>query len=167
MSASASALEGHQTVSSQCLLSAKGRHAGGEQFRSVLLCSLLMGNDEEGTFAALKACRRELINLKIAERRGRIVKTTGDSALVEFASSVDATSCGVKIQRAIAERNASVPEVRRINFRIGINVGDITIDDRDIFSDGINVAARLEGLASRIGVAEYVVPHCERRFLPS
>ena len=74
-------------------------------------CVVLMGNDEEGTFAALKACRRELINLKIAERRGRIVKTTGDSALVELASSVDATSCGVKIQRAIAERNASVPEV--------------------------------------------------------
>ena len=88
----------------------------GNNSGQLLLCSRLMGNHEEGTFAALKACRRELINLKIAERRGRIVKTTGDGALVEFASSVDATSCGVKIQRAIAERNASVLEVRRINF---------------------------------------------------
>src|SRR5271154_7085085 len=82
--------------------------------------SRLMGVDEEGTLAALKACRRELIDPKIAEHRGRIVKTTGDGALVEFASAVDAMRCAIEIQRAMAERNADVPEARRIEFRIGI-----------------------------------------------
>jgi adenylate cyclase len=91
--------------------------------------SRLMGVDEEGTLAALKACRRELIDPKIAEHRGRIVKTTGDGALVEFASAVDATRCAMEIQRTIAERNASMPEDRRVEFRIGINVGDIIIID--------------------------------------
>ena len=110
--------------------------------------SRLMGVDEEGTLAALKACRREIIDPKIAEHRGRIVKTTGDGALVEFASAVDAARCAMEIQRAMAERNASIPEDRRIEFRIGINVGDIIIDEGDIYGDGVNIAARVETLAS-------------------
>ena len=110
--------------------------------------SRLMGVDEEGTLAALKTCRRELIDPKIAEHRGRIVKTTGDGALVEFASAVDAVRCAVEIQRAMAKRNAPVPEDRRIEFRIGINVGDIIIDEGDIYGDGVNIAARVETLAT-------------------
>ena len=110
--------------------------------------SRLMGHDEEGTLAALKTCRRELFDPKMAEHRGRIVKTTGDGALVEFASAVDATRCAMEIQHAMAERNAAVPEDRRVEFRIGINVGDIIIDDGDIYGDGVNVAARVESLAS-------------------
>jgi adenylate cyclase len=109
--------------------------------------SRLMGNDEEGTLAALKACRRELIDPKVAEHRGRIVKTTGDGALVEFASAVDATRCAMEIQRAMAERCAAIPEDRRVEFRIGINVGDIIIDESDIYGDGVNIAARVESLA--------------------
>jgi len=109
--------------------------------------SRLMGVDEEGTLAALKACRHELIDPKIAEHRGRIVKTTGDGALVEFASAVDAVRCAMEIQRTMAERNAHVPEDRRFEFRIGINVGDIIIDDGDIYGDGVNIAARIETLA--------------------
>jgi TolB-like protein/Flp pilus assembly protein TadD len=110
--------------------------------------SRLMGVDEEGTLAALKADRREIIDPKIAEHRGRIVKTTGDGALVEFASAVDAVRCAMEIQRAMAEHNAAVPEDRRIEFRIGINVGDIIIDEGDIYGDGVNIAARVETLAS-------------------
>ncbi len=110
--------------------------------------SRLMGNDEEGTLAALKACRRELIDPKIAEHHGRIVKTTGDGALVEFASAVDATRCAMEIQRSMAERSAAIPEDRRVEFRIGINVGDIIIDEGDIYGDGVNIAARVESLAS-------------------
>jgi len=110
--------------------------------------SRLMGVDEEGTLAALKACRRELIDPKIAEHRGRIVKTTGDGALVEFASAVDAMRCAMEIQCAMAERGATVPEDRRIEFRIGINVGDIISDEGDIYGDGVNIAARVETLAS-------------------
>ena len=110
--------------------------------------SRLMGVDEEGTLAALKADRREIIDPKIAEHRGRIVKTTGDGALVEFASAVDAVRCAMEIQRAMAERHAAVPEDRRIEFRIGINVGDIIIDEGDIYGDGVNIAARVETLAS-------------------
>src|SRR4051812_19673181 len=98
--------------------------------------SRLMGVDEEGTLAALKAYRRELIDPKIAEHRGRIVKTTGDGALVEFARAVDAVRCATEIQHAIAERNVSIPEARRIALRIGINVGDIIIDEGDIYGDG-------------------------------
>jgi adenylate cyclase len=114
--------------------------------------SRLIGNDEEGTLAALKASRRELIDPKIAEYRGRIVKTTGDGALVEFASAVDAVRCAVEIQRAMADRNAHQPDGRRIEFRIGINVGDIVSDEGDIFGDGVNVAARLEGLSEAGGI---------------
>jgi adenylate cyclase len=94
--------------------------------------SRLMGADEEGTLAALKSCRRELIDPKIAEHQGRIVKTTGDGALVEFASVVDAVRCAIDIQRAMAARNLDISEDRRIEFRIGINVGDIIIDEGDI-----------------------------------
>jgi adenylate cyclase len=110
--------------------------------------SRLMGVDEEGTLAALKAYRRELVDPKIAEHRGRIVKTTGDGALVEFGSAVDAVRCAMEIQRALAERNASIPEDLRIEFRIGINVGDIISDEDDIYGDGVNIAARVETLAS-------------------
>jgi adenylate cyclase len=114
--------------------------------------SRLMGVDEEGTLAALKVLRKSLIDPKIAEHRGRIVKTTGDGALVEFASPVDAVRCAGEIQRGMSERNAAVPSDRRIEFRIGINVGDIVIDAGDIFGDGVNVAARLEGLAEPGGI---------------
>jgi adenylate cyclase len=114
--------------------------------------SRLMGTDEEGTLARLKAHRRELVDPKIAEHRGRIVKTTGDGLLVEFASVVDALRCAAEVQRAMAERNADVPSDRRIEFRLGINVGDIIIDDSDIFGDGVNVAARLEALAEPGGI---------------
>jgi class 3 adenylate cyclase len=114
--------------------------------------SRLMSIDEEGTLAALKAYRRELIDPKIAEYHGRIVKTTGDGALVEFASAVDAVRCAMEIQRTLTERTAAIPENRRIEFRIGINVGDIIIDHGDIFGDGVNVAARLEGIAEAGGI---------------
>ena len=114
--------------------------------------SRLMGTDEEGTLAALKAIRRELADPKIREHRGRIVKTTGDGLLVEFPSIVDAVRCAVEVQQAMAERNADVPETRRIAFRIGINLGDIILDEGDIYGDGVNVAARLEALAEPGGI---------------
>jgi TolB-like protein/Flp pilus assembly protein TadD len=114
--------------------------------------SRLMGIDEEGTLAALKACRRELIDPQLAEHGGRIVKTTGDGALVEFASAVDAVRCAMQIQRAMSRRNTGIQEDRRIEFRIGINVGDIIIDEGDIYGDGVNIAARIETLASPGGV---------------
>lgn len=109
--------------------------------------SRLMGIDEERTLAALKAHRRELIDPKIAEHRGRVVKTTGDGALVEFVSAVDAVRCAMEIQCIMAERNAAIPEDSRIEFRIGINVGDVIIDEGDIYGDGVNIAARVETLA--------------------
>jgi adenylate cyclase len=115
--------------------------------------SRLMGINEEGTLASLKACRRELIDPKIAEHRGRIVKSTGDGVLVEFASVVDATRCAMEIQHAMAEHNAAIPEDRRIAFRIGINVGDIIIDEADIFGDGVNIAARVESIAEPGGIS--------------
>ena len=111
-----------------------------------------MGEDEEGTLAALTSHRRELLDPKIAEHRGRIVKTTGDGALVEFASVVDAVRCAVEVQRGMIERNAGVAPDKRIDFRIGINVGDIILQGDDIFGDGVNVAARLEGLAEPCGI---------------
>ena len=114
--------------------------------------SRLMGANEEGTLAALKAIRRELADPKIAEHRGRIVKTTGDGLLVEFASVVDAVRCAVEIQREMALRNAPVPAERRIELRIGINLGDIIIDEGDIYGDGVNLAARLEALAEPGGI---------------
>jgi adenylate cyclase len=114
--------------------------------------SRLMGEDEEATLAALKAIRRDLGDPKIKEHRGHIVKTTGDGLLVEFASVVDAVRCAVEVQRAMAERNAGIPRETRIEFRMGINVGDIIIEDGDIFGDGVNVAARLEALAEPGGI---------------
>jgi class 3 adenylate cyclase len=114
--------------------------------------SRLMGADEEGTLARLKAHRRELVDPKIAEHRGRIVKTTGDGMLVEFPSVVDAVRCAVDMQRGMAERNVEVPSDRRIEFRVGINLGDIIIDGDDIYGDGVNVATRLESLAEPGGL---------------
>jgi adenylate cyclase len=114
--------------------------------------SRLIGADEEGTLARLKAHRRELIDPKIAEHRGRIVKTTGDGMLVEFASVVDALRCATELQAAMTERNAAVSAESRIEFRIGIHQGDIVVEDGDIFGDGVNIAARLEGLAERGGI---------------
>src|ERR1051326_1337155 len=112
----------------------------------------LMGVDEEGTLADLKGHRRAVLDPKITEHRGRIVKTTGDGFLVEFASVVDAVRCAVDIQRQMAERNIAVPAERRVEFRIGLNVGDIIIDDKDIYGDGVNIAARLEALAAPGGI---------------
>ena len=114
--------------------------------------SRLMGRDEEGTLARLKDCRRALVDPKIAEHRGRIVKTTGDGMLVEFASAVDAVRCALDIQRAMAQANGAVPEDQRLAFRVGIHVGDIIIDDDDIFGDGVNIAARLESIAEPGGI---------------
>ena len=114
--------------------------------------SRLIGADEEGTLAALKAHRRELTDPKVEQHHGRIVKTTGDGALIEFASVVDAVRCAVDVQRGMAERNVGVRPDKRIEFRIGINVGDIVIDGDDILGDGVNIAARLEGLAEPGGV---------------
>ncbi len=114
--------------------------------------SRLMGIDEEGTLAALKGHRREVIDPKIGEHRGRIVKTTGDGLLAEFASVVDAVRCAVDVQREMAARNIGVPADQRIEFRIGINLGDIIIDEGDIYGDGVNIAARLEALAEPGGI---------------
>ena len=114
--------------------------------------SRLMGIDEEGTLARLKAVRKALVDPTIAKHRGRIVKTTGDGMLVEFASAVDAVRSAVEVQSGMAEQNAALPQDHRIEFRIGIHVGDIIIDDNDIFGDGVNIAARLEGITDPGGV---------------
>jgi adenylate cyclase len=114
--------------------------------------SRLMGRDEERTLAQLKAFRKTVVDPGIATHRGRIVKTTGDGMLVEFASAVDAARCAVQVQQEMAHRNVDVPPELRIEFRIGIHVGDIIIDDNDIFGDGVNIAARLEGIAEPGGV---------------
>jgi adenylate cyclase len=114
--------------------------------------SRLMGADEVGTLQALKAHRKALIDPMISTHHGRIVKTTGDGMLVEFASVVDAVTCSVAIQRGMITRNAGVPEDKRILFRVGINVGDIIVDGGDIYGDGVNVAARLEALCEPGGL---------------
>jgi len=111
-----------------------------------------MGGDEEGVLARLKAARKSLLDPTIAAHRGRIVKTTGDGMLVEFASAVDAARCAMEVQRGMVEQNATVLPAQRIEFRIGIHVGDIIVDDNDIFGDGVNIAARLEGIAEPGGV---------------
>src|SRR5437762_13013678 len=112
----------------------------------------LIGIDEEGTLAQLKALRRTLFDPKIAEHHGRVVKNTGDGAIAEFASVVDAVRCADEIQRSVAEQNTDVPQDKRIEFRIGIHVGDIIIADDDIFGDGVNIAVRLEGIAEPGGI---------------
>jgi adenylate cyclase len=114
--------------------------------------SRLIREDEAGTLAALKTHREQLIEPKVAERKGRIVKLMGDGLLVEFPSAVEAVQCAVEIQHLIGERNADVAEERRITYRIGINIGDIVVEDDDIYGDGVNVAARLEGLAEPSGI---------------
>ncbi len=114
--------------------------------------SRLIRADEEGTLTSLSAIRKDLIDPKITEHHGRIVKLMGDGALVEFASVVDAVECAVAIQQGMIERNAEVPENHRIALRIGINLGDIIIEGDDIYGDGVNVAARMEGLAEPGGI---------------
>ena len=114
--------------------------------------SRLMGADEEGTLERLKALRRELLDPKIAEHQGRIVKTTGDGLLVEFASVVDAVRCAVAVQQAMPERNTGVAADSRIELRIGINLGDVIVEGDDLYGDGVNIAARIEALADAGGV---------------
>src|SRR5262252_8632742 len=114
--------------------------------------SRLMGEDEEGTHERLKAHHRELVDPKIGEHAGRIVKTTGDGMLAEFASVVDAVRCAAEVQRAMIDREAGIPEDRRIRYRIGINLGDVIVEQQDIFGDGVSVAARLEALAEPGGI---------------
>src|ERR1700724_2768459 len=114
--------------------------------------SRLMGTDEEGTHRRLQAHLRELIDPKITEYRGRVVKNTGDGFLAEFASVVDAVRCAVEVQRGMAERNAVTSPEERIEFRVGVNLGDVIAEGGDIFGDGVNIAARLEGLAAPGGV---------------
>jgi adenylate cyclase len=114
--------------------------------------SRLMGADEEGTLERLKALRRELLDPKISEHHGRIVKTTGDGLLVEFASVVDAVRCAVAVQQAMPGRNTGVAADSRIELRIGINLGDVIVEDDDLYGDGVNIAARLEALAEPGGI---------------
>src|SRR5207248_5981653 len=114
--------------------------------------SRLMGEDEAGTLARLRTHRRELIDPKVAEHKGRIVKTTGDGILIEFPSVVEAVACAIAVQQGMAERNAPMPDHQRIVFRVGINLGDVIVEDGDIHGDGVNVAARLETLAEPGGI---------------
>ena len=114
--------------------------------------SRLTGSDEEGTHVRLRERLRGLADPKISEHRGKVVKHTGDGVLAEFGSVVDAVRCAIEVQRGMAEQNATMPQVKRIEFRIGIHVGDIIVDDNDIFGDGVNIAARLEGIAEPGGV---------------
>jgi adenylate cyclase len=114
--------------------------------------SRLMGEDEEGTHERLKAHLRQLVNPKIKEHLGRIVKNTGDGMLVEFGSIVDAVRGGAEIQRGMNDSNIDIPEDKRISFRMGINLGDVIVEPDDIFGDGVNLAARLEGLAEPGGI---------------
>src|SRR6267154_1707866 len=114
--------------------------------------SRLMGADEEGTYERLKAHLQQLVNPKIEEHHGRIVKNTGDGMLVEFASVVDAVRCAAEVQRGMLDREPDIPDERRIRFRIGINLGDVIVEGDDIFGDGVNIAARIEALADAGGV---------------
>ncbi|MGO8865267.1 MAG: adenylate/guanylate cyclase domain-containing protein [Alphaproteobacteria bacterium] len=121
----------------------------------------LMGEDEEGTLARLKVCRSELIDPKNKQHRGRIVKTTGDGILMEFPSIVDAVRCAIEVQQGMVERNADVPQEKRIEFRVGVNLGDVMIEGRDLYGDGVNIAARLEAIAEPGGIciSETVLNH--------
>jgi class 3 adenylate cyclase len=121
----------------------------------------LMGDDEAGTLTRLKAHRKDFVGPKIAEHKGRIVKLMGDGLLAEFASVVDAVACAAALQAGMAERNADVPEPRRIVLRIGINLGDVIIEGDDIYGDGVNIAARLEGLAEPGGICVSAKVHDE------
>jgi len=112
-----------------------------------------MEEDEAGTLARLKLLRRELIDAKIVKHKGRLVKTTGDGLLIEFASVVDAVRCAVEVQLGMAQHNAEISEGKGIEFRIGINLGDVIVDGEDIYGDGFNTAARLEALSERLGRA--------------
>src|ERR1700746_2835213 len=114
--------------------------------------SRLMGTNESGTVAALKSLQTDFIDGKIAEHQGRIVKLTGDGMLVEFPSVVNAVACAAEVQRGMRDRNAGVPQDRRIEFRIGVNVGDVIVEGEDILGDGVNVAARLESIATPGGI---------------
>jgi adenylate cyclase len=114
--------------------------------------SRLMGQDEAGTLGRLRTHRREFIDPKIGQHKGRIVKTTGDGLLLEFPSVVEAVACAIAVQRGMAERNAATPENQRIEFRVGINLGDVIVEEGDIHGDGVNVAARLEGIAEPGGI---------------
>jgi len=125
--------------------------------------SRLMGREEAGTLARLKALRRELIDPMVAEHRGRIVKTTGDGLLIEFPSVVEAVACAITVQSGMGSRNAATPEDRRIEFRVGINSGDIIVEDGDIHGDGVNIAARLEGVAEPGGICVSAIVHDQVR----
>src|SRR6516164_4615119 len=114
--------------------------------------SRLIEADEEGTLGRLKVLRAELIDPKIAGHKGRIVKTTGDGLLVEFPSVVEAVSCAIAVQCAMAESNSATPEEKRIAFRVGVHLGDIIVEDGDIHGDGVNVTTRLEGIAEPGGI---------------
>jgi adenylate cyclase len=127
--------------------------------------SRLMAVDEAGTHARLKALRKDFIEAKIAEHHGRVAKLMGDGLLVEFGSVVDAVECAAAIQRGVAERQAELAEEERIAFRIGINIGDVIIEEGDVYGDGVNVAARLEQLAGpgEICVARTVYDHARAK----
>src|ERR1700730_13166978 len=125
--------------------------------------SRLMGADEAGTHERLKTSLRQLIEPKIEEHRGRIVKNTGDGILAEFPSVVDSVRCAVEIQYGMIDRNADIPEDKRISFRIGINLGDVIVEPGDIFGDGVNIAARLEALAEPGGICISGVVHNQVR----
>jgi adenylate cyclase len=114
--------------------------------------SRLMGADEEGTHERLKAHLGQLVDQKIEEHRGRTVKNTGDGLLAEFASVVDAVRCAAEVERGMIDREPEVPDERRIRFRIGINLGDVIVEEHDVFGDGVNIAARLEALAEPGGI---------------
>ena len=145
----------HSSPSRGCILSSEHveRRLAAILAADVAGSCRLIGIDEEGTLARLKALRRTLFDPKIAEHHGRVVKNTGDGAIAEFASVVDAVRCADEIQRGMAEQNIDVPQGKRIEFRIGIHVGDIIIEDDDIFGDGVNIAVRLEGIAEPSGVS--------------
>ena len=138
-------------------MNTRGRERAERRLAAILAAdvagySRLMGADEEGTLNRLRSIRANVIDPKIAEHHGRIVKTMGDGLLVEFGSVVDAVRCAAEVQASLAESNAPLPPERRIAFRIGIHQGDILVEDGDIFGDGVNVAARLEGLAEQGGI---------------